>query len=122
MLSDKILSNTKDYFKTNTYRKYRNNEDENDNLYYLLCYIFFDKNFDFTTYSTDYFKRSLKSALKQLSNEEGILSHEARFVSSLIKLKNEKLFVSIFFSIIEVKVSNFLFSRLTSLSNKGQNY
>ena len=96
MLSDKILSNTKDYLKTNRYQKYRNNEDENDNLFYLLCYIFFKKNFDFTTYSTDYFKRSLKSALKQLSNEEGILSHEARFVSGLIKLKNEKLFVSIF--------------------------
>src|ERR1043165_3233849 len=80
--------------------------------------FFFNKNFDFTTYSTDYFKRSLKSALKQLSNEEGILPHEAQFVSGLIKLKNEKLFVSIFFSIIEVKVSNFLFSRLTNFSNK----
>ena len=122
MLTDKILSNTKDYLKTNKYQKYRNNEDENDNLYYLLCYIFFKKNFDFTTYSTDFFKRSLKSALKQLSNEEGILPHEAQFVSGLIRLKNEKLFVSIFFFIIEVKVSNFLFSRLTNFSNKRPNY
>ena len=110
MLSDKILSKIKDYFKSNNYQKYRNNEDENDNLFYLLCYIFFNKNFDFTTYSTDNFKRSLKSALKRLSNEEGILPHESQFVSGLIKLKNEKLFVSIFFFIIEVKVSNFLFS------------
>ena len=110
MLSDKILSNTKDYLKTNRYQKYRNNEDENDNLFYLLCYIFFNKNFDFTIYSTDYFKRSFKTALRQLNNEENILSHEALFVSGLIKLKNEKLFVSIFFFIIEVKVSNFLFS------------
>jgi hypothetical protein len=92
MLADKIFDEVKDYFKSN---KYKNHEDENDNLFYLLCYIFLNKSLDFTTYKTDYFKRSFRSALQRLSNEKDISPLEAKFVLGLNELKNEKIFVSI---------------------------